>query len=90
VWQTTTEHEQSREIRLQSRLFDLDRGTATGGAAIPPRPIKKGEELNMTRAKAQLVLAVRIPKNILEQANLQEGEELKVRVEDGSTYGSNR
>jgi hypothetical protein len=42
----------------------------------------------MTKAKAQLVkrgnsLAVRIPKNVPEQANQQEGEELKVRVEDG-------
>jgi antitoxin MazE len=31
-------------------------------------------------------LAVRIPKDILEQANLQEGEELKVRVENGHIW----
>jgi antitoxin MazE len=42
----------------------------------------------MAGAKAQLVKwgnsqAVRIPKTILEQANLREGEELEIRVENG-------
>jgi antitoxin MazE len=42
----------------------------------------------MAGAKAQLVKwgnsqAVRIPKTILEQANLREGEEVEIRVENG-------
>ena len=42
----------------------------------------------MAGAKAQLVKwgnsqAVRIPKTILEQAHLREGEELEIRVENG-------
>ena len=42
----------------------------------------------MASAKAQLVKwgnsqAVRIPKSILEQANLRGGEELEIRVENG-------
>ncbi len=45
----------------------------------------------MAGAKAQLVKwgnsrAVRIPKTILEQANLREGEELEIRVQDGSVW----
>lgn len=45
----------------------------------------------MAGGKAQLVKwgnsqAVRIPKNILQQANLREGEELEIRVEDGSIW----
>lgn len=45
----------------------------------------------MTGAKAQLVKwgespAVRIPKNVLEQANVQEGEEFEVRVESGHIW----
>ena len=45
----------------------------------------------MTRAKAQLVkwgksLAVRIPKNVLERADPQEGEDLEVGVENGHIW----
>lgn len=45
----------------------------------------------MARAKAQLVkwgksLAVRIPKSILKQSNLREGEEIKIRVENGHIW----
>jgi len=45
----------------------------------------------MASAKAQLVKwgnshAVRIPKTILEQANLREGEELEIRVEHGQIW----
>ena len=46
---------------------------------------------NMAGAKAQLVKwgnsqAVRIPKTILEQANLREGEEIEIRVENGHIW----
>jgi antitoxin MazE len=42
----------------------------------------------MTTVRAQLVrwgnsLAVRIPKTVLDQASLREGEELEIRVEGG-------
>lgn len=42
----------------------------------------------MASAKAQLVKwgnsqAVRIPKNILREANFREGEEVEIRVQDG-------
>lgn len=45
----------------------------------------------MAGAKAQLVKwgnsqAVRIPKTILEQCNLREGEELEIRVENGHIW----
>jgi antitoxin MazE len=45
----------------------------------------------MAGAKAQLVKwgnsqAVRIPKTILEQCNLREGEELEIRVENGQIW----
>ena len=45
----------------------------------------------MAGAKAQLVKwgnsqAVRIPKTILEQANLREGEEIEIRVENGHIW----
>ncbi len=45
----------------------------------------------MTKAKAQLVkwgksLAVRIPKNVLERADPQEGEDLEVGVENGHIW----
>jgi antitoxin MazE len=45
----------------------------------------------MARTKAQLVKwgnsqAVRIPKSILEQTNLREGEELEIRVENGQIW----
>lgn len=45
----------------------------------------------MAGAKAQLVKwgnsqAVRIPKTVLEQANLREGEELEIRVENGHIW----
>ncbi len=45
----------------------------------------------MARAKAQLVRwgnsqAVRIPKAILEQCNLREGEELQILVENGAIW----
>ncbi|MGO8672748.1 MAG: AbrB/MazE/SpoVT family DNA-binding domain-containing protein, partial [Capsulimonadaceae bacterium] len=45
----------------------------------------------MAGAKAQLVKwgnsqAVRIPKAILEQCNLGEGEELEIRVENGQIW----
>jgi len=45
----------------------------------------------MARAKAQLVKwgnsqAVRIPKTILEQCNLREGERVEIRVENGSIW----
>lgn len=52
--------------------------------------LKVGDEI-MAGAKAQLVKwgnsqAVRIPKTILEQCNLREGEELEIRVEDGHIW----
>ncbi|MGA7291871.1 MAG: AbrB/MazE/SpoVT family DNA-binding domain-containing protein [Terriglobales bacterium] len=42
----------------------------------------------MTASKAQLVKwgnsqAVRIPKSVLQQVNLREGDELEIRAEDG-------
>ncbi len=45
----------------------------------------------MAGAKVQLVKwgnsqAVRIPKGILEQSNLREGEELEIRVENGQIW----
>ncbi len=45
----------------------------------------------MAGAKVQLVKwgnsqAVRIPKSILEQSNLREGEELEIRVENGHIW----
>ncbi len=52
--------------------------------------LKRGDEI-MAGAKAQLVKwgnsqAVRIPKTILEQCNLREGEELEIRVENGHIW----
>lgn len=67
-------------------------GGVNGSIRYHIRELKKlGQVKVMTGAKTQLVQwgnshAVRIPKSILDQANLREGEELEIRVEDGQIW----
>jgi len=67
-------------------------GGVRGSLLYHLRQLKKlGQIQFMERAKSQLVAwgnsqAVRIPRTILDQCKLREGEELEIRVEDGRIW----